>query len=51
MLLWFFFGFVFTQPTNTAMGSVNIPPWGGHLFLWIILALLGWGTFGFPIHG
>lgn len=24
---------------------------GGSLLLWILLFLLGWGTFGFPIHG
>lgn len=25
--------------------------WAGSLFAWILFFLLGWATFGFPIHG
>jgi hypothetical protein len=48
MLIWLIFGFFLGQPVS--IGNTTVPPWGGHLFQWVLLALLGWGTFGFPIH-
>jgi hypothetical protein len=26
-------------------------PFGGRVVLWVLLFLLGWKVFGFPIHG
>lgn len=35
-----------------AWPGVNFgPPWGGSLLLFILLLLLGWHSFGQPIHG
>ncbi len=48
MLIMLIFGFFGTQPVT--VGGTTVPGWGGHLLLWVLLALLGWGIFGFPIH-
>lgn len=47
MLLWLVLGFYQNWP------APNTRPWplGGHIILWILLALLGWKTFGPAIHG
>lgn len=29
----------------------NRPLWGHNFLLWLLLFLLGWGVFGFPISG
>jgi hypothetical protein len=42
MILWLVFGFWQWGMT---------PLFGGNLLLWVLLALLGWKVFGFPIHG
>lgn len=47
MILWLVFGFWQWRPTN----QVNYAPFGGHILLWILLALLGWHEFGFILHG
>ncbi len=49
MLIWLIFGFLISTPVT--IGGQSVPGSGGHLLLWILLALLGWGIFGFPIHG
>jgi len=44
MLLWLVGGFwVYYSP------SPNYRMYGGHLFLWFLLFLVGWEVFGFPI--
>jgi len=46
MLLWLLFG----AYTNRA--SLNLPwVWGGNLLMFILLFLLGWRVFGWPITG
>lgn len=45
MLFWMIFGFW----TNYSPTGINYRPFGGHLLLWFLLFLLGWGEFGFPI--
>jgi hypothetical protein len=47
MLVWLIFG-VFTNWPK-APGQ---PPWpiGGHIILWVLLALLGWAQFGAAVH-
>lgn len=47
MILWLVFGFWHWGPTTPA----NYWPFGGHILLWILLALLGWHEFGFILHG
>jgi len=49
MLLWLIFGLFRNWPA--APGGAGLYPVGGHLLLWILLFLLGWKDFGFPIHG
>jgi len=46
MLLWLVFGIWGNWPV--APGNVRVL--GGHLLLFILLVLLGWKTFGAPIH-
>lgn len=50
MILWFIFGVAPIWPA-----APNTPaawrPFGGSFLLWILLFLLGWHTFGFPIKG
>jgi hypothetical protein len=43
MLFWLCFG----AWQNGALGW----PLGGHLLLWVVIALLGWNVFGPMIHG
>ena len=47
MLLWLVFGLYTNWP------SAPNPPWplGGHILLWVLLALLGWKVFGPALHG
>jgi hypothetical protein len=50
MLLWLVFGLYWRWPGGAPVG----PAWGpvgGDLILFILLFLLGWKAFGFPIHG
>lgn len=47
MLLDLIFGFWAYPP----FVQTNYRPFGGHLFFWVVVALLGWHDFGFPIHG
>lgn len=44
MIIWLIFGF-------WQWGPANYAPFGGHLLLWVLLALLGIHVFGWPIHG
>lgn len=46
MLLWLAFGLwsFWGTPPNTAV-------WGGSAFMFVLLFLLGWKTFGWPIAG
>ena len=50
MILWIVFGAYSTWPGPGA-GRAALLPFGGSLLLWILLALLGWHDFGFPVHG
>lgn len=46
MLLWLVFGLW----TNWPINGIN-PGIGGNLLLFILLLLLGWHSFGSPLHG
>jgi len=46
MLLWLVFG-VYNRRTVIATPWL----WGGDLVLYVLLFLLGWQTFGWPIRG
>lgn len=48
MVLWAFFGAWSQWP---AAGAPNYRPLGGHVLLWVLLALLGWHVFGPLFHG
>ena len=47
MILWLIFGIVQFWP------ATGTRPWplGGHVLIWILLALLGWRVFGAALHG
>lgn len=45
MLLWLVFGIW------SFRGAANWPFMGGSAFMFILLFLLGWKVFGWPIHG
>lgn len=46
MILWLIFG------AYTHRGEVGTPiAWGGNLLLWVLLFLVGWKVFGWPIAG
>jgi hypothetical protein len=47
MLIWLIFGIFTYWP---AAGGPPYPL-GGHIILWILLALLGWKVFGPALHG
>jgi hypothetical protein len=47
MILWILFGAGVAWPRDAA----NRYTFGSWLLLWILLALLGWKVFGFPIQG
>jgi hypothetical protein len=52
MLLWLIFGLYWTWPTSPQPGTwAPYGPFGSSLLLFILLFLLGWKNFGFPIHG
>lgn len=46
MLLWLFWGVWWNSPFQ----RTNYGFFGGHILLWVVIALLGWHDFGFPIH-
>jgi hypothetical protein len=48
MILWLIFGFYWGYSQGTGMAPMF---YGNHFVLWVLLALLGWKAFGFPIHG
>ncbi len=48
MLLWAVFGVFPLFPREAGKAWY---PFGGHLLLFILLVLLGWHSFGAPIHG
>jgi hypothetical protein len=48
MLLWLVFG-LWLNRTDLRGGNYGIV--GGNLLLFIVLFLVGWKTFGFPIQG
>lgn len=50
MILWFIFGMWWTWPATPAAPN-SWGPFGGGLLLFVLLFLLGWKVFGFPIHG
>lgn len=45
-LIWFIFWLASAWPLSN-----DLRPIGGNLLLMFLLFLLGWGVFGFPIHG
>lgn len=45
MILWLIFGFVWTGPETSPVYR----RYGGHVLLWILLFLVGWKVFGFPL--
>jgi hypothetical protein len=48
MIIWFIFG-LYGNRENIRGG--NYGPFGGSLLLFILLFILGWKVFGFPIQG
>ncbi len=50
MILWLIFGLWWNWPDQGA-GRAGFGPIGGNLLLFILLFLLGWKIFGFPIQG
>lgn len=46
MVIWLIFGFY----TNWPAAGGRPWPLGGHIVLWILLALLGWQVFGPALH-
>jgi hypothetical protein len=50
MIIWFVFGLYWQWPPAGAQGPA-FGPIGGSVLLFILLFLLGWKEFGFPIHG
>lgn len=48
MILWFLFGLYWNRSTIQG-GDYGIV--GGNLMLFVLLFLLGWKIFGFPIQG
>ena len=49
MILWFLFGLYWNWPRNGSQPGYSVV--GGNLLLFILLFLLGWKVFGFPIQG
>ncbi len=45
MILWLIFGLFVFWPSS-AIGVVSYGPLGVNVLLWVLLALLGWKTFG-----
>jgi len=52
MLIWLVFGIFFYWPKRTDPTKPGSAPWplGGHIILWVLLALLGWQVFGAAIR-
>lgn len=50
MVLWLIFGFYWHWPSEGG-SNVKVAWFGGNLLLFILLFLLGWRCFGFPIQG
>lgn len=48
MILWLLFGLYWDSGDLRAGNFGRV---GGNLLLWILLFLLGWKVFGFPIQG
>lgn len=48
MILWLVFGLWSNWPTDATRGYFR--PLGGSLLLFILLFLLGWRAFGFPLR-
>lgn len=48
MLIWFVLGLAWNWPGNT-VGPYG--PIGNTLLLFVLLLLLGWHSFGAPLHG
>ena len=47
MIIWLIFGFwSYYRPAGN-----NYFPFGSHLLFWVLLFLIGWEVFGFPIAG
>jgi len=51
MILWLLFGLYWHWPDNARSGPLAFGPLGGNLLLFILLFLVGWKLFGFPIQG
>jgi hypothetical protein len=49
MLIWLLFGLAWNWPGNTAVGQYG--PVGNTLLLFFLLLILGWHSFGPPLHG
>jgi len=49
MLLWLIFGLYWNWPNQP--GPAGFGHIGGHLLIFVLLFLLGWKAFGFPIQG
>jgi hypothetical protein len=49
MILWLIFGLYWNWPADRT--GRGFAPVGGNLLLFILLFLLGWRMFGFPIQG
>lgn len=47
MIIWLVFGLIIVWPA----AGPRYYPVGGHLLVWILLALLGWKVFGPALHG
>jgi len=45
MIVWLVFGFWSNWPVTNSRAI------GGHFLIWLLLFLLGWQVFGFPIRG
>jgi hypothetical protein len=50
MLLWLLFGLYWHWPADRG-SPAGFAPLGGSLLLFILLFLVGWRVFGFPIQG
>ncbi len=48
MLIWLVFGLWSNWPATPASGGFR--PLGGTVLLFVLLVILGWKTFGAPIH-
>jgi hypothetical protein len=48
MILWLLFGLYWNR-SDIQGGNYGVL--GGNLMLWVLLFLLGWKCFGFPIQG